>query len=69
MCDDAEQILFAQSGFLAGYHLPNPVLPTWLVIISEHLFRHYRSERYLIKFLFFGVIFFFQDRLAHCIYK
>jgi len=67
--DDAEQVLFAQSGFLFGYHLPNPVLPTWLVIISERLFGVNAVSVVLVKFIFFGVIFFFQGRLARFILK
>jgi len=67
--DDAEQVLFAQSGFLFGYHLPNPVLPTWLVIISEHLFGVNAASVVLVKFIFFGIIFFFQERLARFVLK
>lgn len=67
--DDAEQVLFAQSGFLFGYHLPNPVLPTWLVIISEWLFGINAASVVLVKFIFFGIIFFFQERLARLILK
>ena len=67
--DDAEQVLFAQSGFLFGYHLPNPVLPTWLVIISEWLFGINAASVVLVKFIFFGAIFFFQERLARFILK
>lgn len=67
--DDAEQVLFAQSGFLFGYHLPNPILPTWLVIISERLFGVSAASVVLVKFIFFGVIFFFQERLARFVLK
>lgn len=67
--DDAEQILFAQSGFLYGYHLPNPILPTWLVIISERLFGVSAASVVLVKFIFFGIIFFFQERLARFVLK
>lgn len=67
--DDAEQVLFAQSGFLFGYHLPNPILPTWLVIISEHIFGINAASVVLVKFIFFGFIFFFQERLARVVLK